>query len=132
MSRVDVGRQEIMQILPHRDPFLFVDRVLELQVDEQVLAQRELREAFNTGDGAVLEYGVGAAVGLFKASQLGDTLRDAVRAVGSPEGAQVILRAPGEPALSDAFVSMAAPEAMPACMVSQPALRPISSTSITR
>ncbi len=44
MSRVDVGRQEIMQILPHRDPFLFVDRVLELQVDEQVLAQRELRE----------------------------------------------------------------------------------------
>ena len=44
MSRVDVGRQEIMQILPHRDPFLFVDRVLELQVDEQVLAQRVLRE----------------------------------------------------------------------------------------
>jgi len=44
MSRVDVGRQEIMQILPHRDPFLFVDRVLELQVDEQVLAQRELRD----------------------------------------------------------------------------------------
>ncbi len=44
MSRVDVGPQEIMQILPHRDPFLFVDRVLELQVDEQVLAQRVLRE----------------------------------------------------------------------------------------
>ena len=44
MSRVDVGRQEIMQILPHRDPFLFVERVLELQVDEQVLAQRVLRE----------------------------------------------------------------------------------------
>ena len=44
MSRVDVGPQEIMQILPHRDPFLFVDRVLELKVDEQVLAQRVLRE----------------------------------------------------------------------------------------
>ncbi len=44
MSRVDVGLQEIMRILPHRDPFLFVDRVLELQVDEQVLAQRVLRE----------------------------------------------------------------------------------------
>lgn len=44
MTRVDVGPQEIMRILPHRDPFLFVDRVLELQVDEQVLAQRVLRE----------------------------------------------------------------------------------------
>ena len=44
MSRVDVGPQEIMRILPHRDPFLFVDRVLELQVDELVLAQRVLRE----------------------------------------------------------------------------------------
>ncbi len=44
MNRVDVGLQEIMKILPHRDPFLFVDRVLELQVDEQVLAQRVLRE----------------------------------------------------------------------------------------
>jgi 3-hydroxymyristoyl/3-hydroxydecanoyl-(acyl carrier protein) dehydratase len=44
MSKVDVGPQEIMRILPHRDPFLFVDRVLELRVDEQVLAQRVLRE----------------------------------------------------------------------------------------
>ena len=44
MSRVDVGPQEIMRILPHRDPFLFVDRVLELRVDEQVLAQRVLRK----------------------------------------------------------------------------------------
>jgi 3-hydroxymyristoyl/3-hydroxydecanoyl-(acyl carrier protein) dehydratase len=34
---------EILPILPHRPPFLFVDRVLELDPDKSILAERLLR-----------------------------------------------------------------------------------------
>jgi beta-hydroxyacyl-ACP dehydratase FabZ len=43
MSEVDVGLETIEQILPHRAPFLFVDRVRELDPDKRILAERELK-----------------------------------------------------------------------------------------
>ncbi|MFO8074044.1 MAG: 3-hydroxyacyl-ACP dehydratase FabZ [Polyangia bacterium] len=43
MKDLQVGREEIEELLPHREPFLFVDRVLRLDVDREILAERELR-----------------------------------------------------------------------------------------
>ena len=41
--RVPLGRAEIEQILPHRDPFLLLDEVLELEPGRRVVACREVR-----------------------------------------------------------------------------------------
>ncbi len=43
MKELQVGRERIEELLPHREPFLFVDRVLRLEVDRKILAERELR-----------------------------------------------------------------------------------------
>ena len=40
MTPVALGRPEIEAILPHRDPFLLVDEVLELVPGERVLARK--------------------------------------------------------------------------------------------
>lgn len=42
MKKVDIGLDKIMEILPHRPPFLFVDRVQELEEDVCILASRTL------------------------------------------------------------------------------------------
>ena len=44
MSEVLLGRREIEEILPHRDPFLLVDEVLELVPGERVLARKTVTE----------------------------------------------------------------------------------------
>jgi 3-hydroxyacyl-[acyl-carrier-protein] dehydratase len=38
------GRAEIERILPHRDPFLLLDEVLELEAGRRVVARREVRD----------------------------------------------------------------------------------------
>ena len=38
-----LGRAEIEQILPHREPFLLIDEVLELDPGPRVVARREVR-----------------------------------------------------------------------------------------
>lgn len=38
------GRETIEQIIPHRDPFLFLDEVLELVPGDRVLARLQVRE----------------------------------------------------------------------------------------
>ena len=38
-----LGRAEIEQILPHREPFLLIDEVLELEPGQRVVARREVR-----------------------------------------------------------------------------------------
>jgi 3-hydroxyacyl-[acyl-carrier-protein] dehydratase len=40
---VPFGRDEIESILPHRDPFLLLDEVLELEVGRRVVARRDVR-----------------------------------------------------------------------------------------
>jgi 3-hydroxyacyl-[acyl-carrier-protein] dehydratase len=37
------GRDEIEKILPHREPFLLVDEVLELEAGKRVVARRRIR-----------------------------------------------------------------------------------------
>jgi 3-hydroxyacyl-[acyl-carrier-protein] dehydratase len=39
-----LNRQQIMEIIPHRDPFLLIDGVLELEVGKRVLAVKYVRE----------------------------------------------------------------------------------------
>ena len=38
-----LGREEIEQILPHRDPFLLIDEVVELEPGERVVARKMVR-----------------------------------------------------------------------------------------
>jgi 3-hydroxyacyl-[acyl-carrier-protein] dehydratase len=37
------GREEIEAIIPHRDPFLFLDEVLELEAGRRVVARKSVR-----------------------------------------------------------------------------------------
>jgi 3-hydroxyacyl-[acyl-carrier-protein] dehydratase len=37
------GRETIEQIIPHRDPFLFLDEVLELEPGVRVVARKQVR-----------------------------------------------------------------------------------------
>ena len=38
-----LGREEIEAILPHREPFLLLDEVLELEPGERVVARKTVR-----------------------------------------------------------------------------------------
>jgi 3-hydroxyacyl-[acyl-carrier-protein] dehydratase len=42
--KTSLGRQEIEAILPHRDPFLLLDEVVELEPGERVVARKRVRE----------------------------------------------------------------------------------------
>jgi 3-hydroxyacyl-[acyl-carrier-protein] dehydratase len=42
---VSLGRAEIESILPHRDPFLLIDEVVELEPGKRVVARRTVTEA---------------------------------------------------------------------------------------
>jgi 3-hydroxyacyl-[acyl-carrier-protein] dehydratase len=44
MTEVLLGKREIEGILPHRDPFLLVDEVLELVPGERVVARKHVTE----------------------------------------------------------------------------------------
>jgi len=39
-----LGRREIEEIIPHRDPFLLLDEVVELEPGVRVVARKEVRE----------------------------------------------------------------------------------------
>jgi 3-hydroxyacyl-[acyl-carrier-protein] dehydratase len=41
---VALGREQIEEILPHRDPFLFLDEVLVLEPGVRVVARKQVRE----------------------------------------------------------------------------------------
>ena len=42
-TRVDGGRETVERVLPHRDPFLFIDRILAFnQVEQTLVAEREI------------------------------------------------------------------------------------------
>lgn len=43
MIEAPFGRAEIEQIIPHREPFLLLDEVLELEPRRRVVARREMR-----------------------------------------------------------------------------------------
>jgi 3-hydroxyacyl-[acyl-carrier-protein] dehydratase len=41
---VALGREQIEEILPHRDPFLFLDKVVVLEPGARVVARKQVRE----------------------------------------------------------------------------------------
>ncbi len=41
-SQKELGRQEIMKILPHRDPFLFIDKILSLEKGKRAVGLKRL------------------------------------------------------------------------------------------
>ncbi|MDR2295879.1 MAG: 3-hydroxyacyl-ACP dehydratase FabZ [Clostridiales Family XIII bacterium] len=43
MSEILLNRDQIMEIIPHRDPFLLIDEVLELEPGRRVLAVKRVR-----------------------------------------------------------------------------------------
>ena len=43
MTAAPFGREVIEQIIPHRDPFLFLDEVLELEPGVRVVARKQVR-----------------------------------------------------------------------------------------
>jgi len=45
MTQAPFGKREIEQIIPHRDPFLLVDEVLELVPGERVSARKTVTDA---------------------------------------------------------------------------------------
>ena len=44
MQQTTFGMEDILAILPHRPPFLFVDRVLKLIADREIFAERTIRD----------------------------------------------------------------------------------------
>ena len=49
MTATRLGRAEIEQILPHRDPFLLLDEVLELEPGARVVARKRVTEDLCAG-----------------------------------------------------------------------------------
>jgi 3-hydroxyacyl-[acyl-carrier-protein] dehydratase len=44
VAKTTLGREEIEAILPHREPFLLIDEVVELEPGERVVARKLVRE----------------------------------------------------------------------------------------
>ena len=44
MTAVSLGRREIEEILPHREPFLLLDEVVELEPGTRVVARKRVRD----------------------------------------------------------------------------------------
>ncbi len=44
MAEVLMNREQIMEVIPHRDPFLLIDEVLEMEVGQSVKARKYMRE----------------------------------------------------------------------------------------
>lgn len=44
MSEVLLNREQIMEIIPHRDPFLLIDEVLEMEVGVRIKARKYIKE----------------------------------------------------------------------------------------
>jgi 3-hydroxyacyl-[acyl-carrier-protein] dehydratase len=44
MQQTTFGMEDILAILPHRPPFLFVDRVVKLVADREIFAERTIRD----------------------------------------------------------------------------------------
>jgi 3-hydroxyacyl-[acyl-carrier-protein] dehydratase len=43
VAQTTLGREQIEAILPHRDPFLLIDEVVELEPGERVVARKQVR-----------------------------------------------------------------------------------------
>ena len=44
MAEVLLNQEQIKEIIPHRDPFLLIDEVLEMETGKRVVARKYIRE----------------------------------------------------------------------------------------
>lgn len=44
MSEMLMNKEQIMEIIPHRDPFLLIDEVEEMEVGKRIVAYKHIRE----------------------------------------------------------------------------------------
>ncbi|MCD7891264.1 MAG: 3-hydroxyacyl-ACP dehydratase FabZ [Ruminococcus sp.] len=44
MSEILMNKEQIMEIIPHRDPFLLIDEVLEMEVGVRIKARKYIKE----------------------------------------------------------------------------------------
>ncbi len=44
MSEILMNREQIMEVIPHRDPFLLIDEIIELETGVRVKARKHIRE----------------------------------------------------------------------------------------
>ena len=44
MAEVLMNREQIMEVIPHRDPFLLIDEVLEMEDGKRVVARKYMKE----------------------------------------------------------------------------------------
>ncbi len=44
MSEVLLNKEQIMEIIPHRDPFLLIDEVLEMEAGKKIVALKHIKE----------------------------------------------------------------------------------------
>ncbi|MDR1136291.1 MAG: 3-hydroxyacyl-ACP dehydratase FabZ [Clostridiales Family XIII bacterium] len=44
MDKILMNKEQIMEIIPHRDPFLLIDEILEMEIGARVLAVKYVRE----------------------------------------------------------------------------------------
>lgn len=44
MSEVLMNKEQIMEIIPHRDPFLLIDEILEMEVGVKIKARKYIKE----------------------------------------------------------------------------------------
>ena len=44
MSDILMNKEQIMEVIPHRDPFLLIDEVLEMEVGQTIKARKYIKE----------------------------------------------------------------------------------------
>lgn len=44
MAEVLLNQEQIKEIIPHRDPFLLIDEVLEMEVGKRVVARKYIKQ----------------------------------------------------------------------------------------
>ena len=44
MSEILLDKEQIMQIIPHRDPFLLIDEVIEMEAGKKITALKHIKE----------------------------------------------------------------------------------------
>ena len=51
MHEINIGIEEIMQLIPHRYPFLFVDKVIQMRLNESAIGIKNVttNESFFNG-----------------------------------------------------------------------------------
>ena len=44
MAEVLLNQEQIKEIIPHRDPFLLIDEVLEMEIGKRIVARKYIRQ----------------------------------------------------------------------------------------